>query len=317
MARLFGFVGNRADLGARVLELESKPLKVVAKGTTLGWGIGFYQAGEVLLRRRPIDERAEIDVASLAKDLRADVLIGHVRAATVGNLRTENTHPFRYRQWLFAHTGTVDGYGRLRDRVSESLPEFLRRNVRGDTDSELLFHLFLSFLHDAGQLGGGHVDPEATRAALRATLSLIDRLRAEDGGSNHDMNMLVTDGEHMVAMHHSATMGYRVIKGAPISSACSVTMHCDGSASPTWRRVASASLPPTSTRSRVDGRWRRPMRWSRSPARMIRRSNSADLTALALLATCSSSAPRGPTFATLTELPQEPRRPDGVVVDPS
>ena len=37
-------------------------------------------------------------------------MIGHVRAATVGNLRTENTHPFRYRQWLFAHTGTVDGY---------------------------------------------------------------------------------------------------------------------------------------------------------------------------------------------------------------
>ena len=55
MARLFGFVGNRADLGARVLELETKPLSVVAKGTTLGWGIGFYQAGEVLLRRRPID----------------------------------------------------------------------------------------------------------------------------------------------------------------------------------------------------------------------------------------------------------------------
>ena len=61
MARLFGFVGNRADLGARVLELETNPLNVVAKGTTLGWGIGFYQSGEVLLRRRPIDERQTMD----------------------------------------------------------------------------------------------------------------------------------------------------------------------------------------------------------------------------------------------------------------
>jgi hypothetical protein len=51
---------------------------------------------------------------------------------------------------------------------------------------------------------------------------------------------------------------------------------------------------------------------------MIRPSNSADFWPLALLAAaCSSSAPRGPTFATLTELPEEPRRPDGVVVDPS
>ncbi len=213
MARLFGFVGNRADLGARVLELENKPLTVVARGTTLGWGIGFYQAGEVLLRRRPIDERPEIDVSVLAKDLRADVLIGHVRAATVGNLRTENTHPFRYRQWLFAHTGTIDGVAPLRDRVSDSLPEFLRRNVRGDTDSELLFHLFLSFLHDTGHLATGPVDPSATRAAIGSTLSLIERLRAEEGSTNGGMNLLVTDGEHMVAVHNSASMGYRVIKG--------------------------------------------------------------------------------------------------------
>jgi hypothetical protein len=51
---------------------------------------------------------------------------------------------------------------------------------------------------------------------------------------------------------------------------------------------------------------------------MIRRSNSAEFWPLALLAAaCTSSAPRGPSFATLTELPEEPRRPDGVVVDPS
>src|SRR5258705_13940014 len=124
MARLFGFVGNRADLGAPVLELERDALKVAARGTTLGWGIGFYQAGEVLLRRRPIDERPVIDIAAIAKDLRADVLLGHVRAATVGNLRTENTHPFRYRQWLFAHTGTIDKFPRLSERLGESLPEF-------------------------------------------------------------------------------------------------------------------------------------------------------------------------------------------------
>jgi len=213
MARLFGFVGNRADLGAHVLEFESNALKVLAKGTTLSWGLGFYQAGEVLLRRRPIDDRSEIDVASLAKDLRTDVLVGHVRTATVGNLRTENTHPFRYRQWLFAHVGTVDGHATLRQRVSESLPDFLGRNVRGDTDSELLFHLFLSFLHDAGSLVDEPLDPSSTRAALRSTLSLVDRLCAEQGMTTGAMNLLVTDGEHMIALHAGARMAYRVITG--------------------------------------------------------------------------------------------------------
>jgi glutamine amidotransferase len=196
-----------------VFELEQRALTVRAKGVTLGWGLGFYQGGEVLLRRRPIDDKAAVDVASIAKDVRADVLLGHVRAATVGNLRTENTHPFRYRQWLFAHTGTIEGFPEIRERVVESIPEFLRRNVRGDTDSELLFHVFLSFLHDAGHLGGSGVDPGATRAALRSTLSLLARIREQEGDGTGAMNVLATDGEHMVGVHKSTQMAYRLIRG--------------------------------------------------------------------------------------------------------
>jgi glutamine amidotransferase len=98
MARMFGFIGNRADLGARVLELHKNVLRVRSTGEgPLGWGIGFYQSGEVLLRRRPIDDRAVIEMADAAGAVRTDVLIGHVRRATVGGLCTENTHPFRYR----------------------------------------------------------------------------------------------------------------------------------------------------------------------------------------------------------------------------
>ena len=107
MARLFGIIGNRPDLTARALAFEAEALRARSTGAPLGWGLGFYQGGEVLIRRRPIDERQELDVSGLAADVRADLLIGHVRHATVGALRTENTHPFRYRQWLYAQTGTV------------------------------------------------------------------------------------------------------------------------------------------------------------------------------------------------------------------
>ena len=83
MARLFGIIGNRPDLTARVLAFESEALRARSKGEPLGWGLGFYQGGEVLIRRRPIDERAELDVASLAADVRADLLLGHVDRKSV------------------------------------------------------------------------------------------------------------------------------------------------------------------------------------------------------------------------------------------
>src|ERR1700679_3863544 len=138
MARLFGIIGNRPDLAARVLACDAEALRARSKGSPLGWGLGFYQGGEVLMRRRPIDDRPVIDIPSLAADIPADLLVGHVRHATVGALRTENTHPFRYRQWLFAQAGTVSEFDQVRERLIASLPDFLRSGIRGDTDAEVL-----------------------------------------------------------------------------------------------------------------------------------------------------------------------------------
>jgi glutamine amidotransferase len=189
MARMFGFIGNRADLGARVLEANRSLLKARrTDGEPLGWGLGFYQSGEVLLRRRPIDDRAEIDLVEAAEDVRTDA-------------------------WLFAQTGTIVGFERLRSRLLESQPEFLRRNVRGETDSECFFYLFLSFLHDAGHLDDAHVQGDHVAAALRASIALVDRLSAEEGHAENSGDILVTNGEQLIAVNRSDSMVFRRWKG--------------------------------------------------------------------------------------------------------
>jgi predicted glutamine amidotransferase len=213
MARLFGLIGNRPDLVGHVLALESEALVARTRGSPLGWGIGFYQGGEVLMRRRPIDDREEIQPAKLAADVKADVLLGHVRSATVGALRTENTHPFRYRQWLFAQTGTLPHFDAIRERLVATVPEFLRGNVRGETDSEIVFHVFLSFLHDAGRLDDGSAAPGAVIDALKSSLAVIEGMAAEVGDVGEGTNLLVSNGETLFAVHRNAKMSYRVFSG--------------------------------------------------------------------------------------------------------
>jgi len=214
MARLIGIIGNRPDLAARVLAFESDALRARSKGTPLGWGLGFYQGGEVLMRRRPIDERPDIDIAKLAGDVRADLVVGHVRQATIGALRTENTHPFRYRQWLFAQTGTVSEFDQVRERLIASVPEFLRSGIRGDTDAEVVFHVFLSFLHDAGRLSDGPVEGPLVREALRSTLAVVDGMTSEVGSGAAQLNMMLSDGAELVAVHRSnAGMSLRTLSG--------------------------------------------------------------------------------------------------------
>lgn len=214
MARLFALIGNRSDLAGRVLASEAAVLKVrAAPGTNLGWGLGFYQGGEVLMRRRPIDDRSEIDVAKVAADARTDALLGHVRAPTVGTLRTENTHPFRYRQWLFAQTGTVSAFDTVRDRLLHTVPEFLRSGIRGETDAEVVFHVYLSFLHDQGRLNDDVVEPQIIVEAVRQTVAVVDGMVAEIGAEPPAFNLMVTNGHAVVALHRNERMAVRTFVG--------------------------------------------------------------------------------------------------------
>ena len=149
-----------------------------------GWGLGFVQAGDVLLQKRPRADTKEVDLYGLAKDLRADALVGCVGLSRDGNIAAEDSDPFRFRSWLFGSVGHVSepGFSAVRERLLESVPDFLRRNIRGKSPSEHIFHLFLAFLHDAGILDAASPAPAAVQRALRHSLAFLDRLLS--GGSD-------------------------------------------------------------------------------------------------------------------------------------
>lgn len=211
MARLFGVIGNRTDLLGPVLVSEAAALRVNSTGVPLGWGIGFYQGGEVLMRRRPSDDRDSLLAHEIAGDIRADMIVGHVRNATVGALRPENTHPFRYGEWLFAQTGTVNSFSEVRARLVESVPEFLRAGIRGESDAEVVFHVFLAFLHDGGKIAQAPIARACE--ALRSTYALVDSVGTEVGAGPVALNIIVANGEYLVGANRGSPMAYKVISG--------------------------------------------------------------------------------------------------------
>src|SRR5688572_18929077 len=109
MSRVIALIGNRPDVCALVMQKYAPLMRVEAQGEPLGWGVGLYQHGEALLRRRPMDDRQVIEIAALGTTP-ADLLLAQIRTPTVGGLRTENTPPFRYRDWMFAQRGTIENF---------------------------------------------------------------------------------------------------------------------------------------------------------------------------------------------------------------
>lgn len=221
MGRLIGFMANRSD---RILEAILEERAAVGETPTedaQAWGVGFYQGGEILHRKRPQRGADPVRWQDIVGGIRSDAVLVHLRRATVGDYRGENTHPFRMRQWLFAHRGTVHGFAAMQDALLEPMPDFLRRNIRGSTDSEHVFHAFLSFLHDRDGLDAPDVDDSVVLAALRSTLSLIDRLASEIGAPKAGLGMIISNGRSMYVVRRGEPVHFveRTLPGEARSSA--------------------------------------------------------------------------------------------------
>ena len=208
MGRLIGYVANRSDRLAAALHQERKAVTPPPATTPTGWGLGFYQNGEVLHKKRPQLDPKGFDWEQVAHDVHSDCVVLHLRQPTVGDFRTANTHPFRMRRWLFAHTGTLSRFEAIEDAIRDSLPDFLARNVRGATDSELFFHVILSFLHDHGQLDQQEADPVAVAKSIRSAISLVDRLGAEVRAEPSTLNSVLTNGNVLFGIRRGGPMAY-------------------------------------------------------------------------------------------------------------
>jgi predicted glutamine amidotransferase len=161
------------------------------------WGLGYAQGGDVLLVRTPKASDKPVDLAAPLADIATDCAIAiAVRDETMRG--TDNTPPFRFRRWMFAQTGQLE-LESVTPRLLDHVPEYLRRNIKGRTASELVFHLFLAMLHDEGAVDEPNVPPPSTRRALAATLKLVAAEQARAGVAATPFgNIALSNGRSMV-----------------------------------------------------------------------------------------------------------------------
>jgi predicted glutamine amidotransferase len=199
MTSLFGCSCNQPQRLAEALT----PVRdlLVSKAPVARWGLGYIQGGEVLLSRTPRTSSADIDFYNAIEPLISDYIIAH-SSTKDGLTGTVNTQPFRFRRWLFAATDSalIDGFGRVLPRIHEHIPDFLRRNIKGKAPAESIFHVFLSFLHDAGNIDDSNLPTDATRLAIRATLALLSGAMTKAGASGKLGNLALSNGRSMLAV---------------------------------------------------------------------------------------------------------------------
>ncbi len=168
-----------------------------------GWGIAFFEGRGVRLFLDPQPSIAS-PIAELVRHypIRSLNVIAHIRKATRGDVRLENTHPFQRelwgRYWIFAHNGNLVDYVPALD--GRFLPV-------GCTDSEAAFCEILQRLGE--RFPDGEPAAETLHQALRELAIAIS--------AHGEFNFLLSNGEHLFA-HASSRLAY-IIRQAPFALA--------------------------------------------------------------------------------------------------
>lgn len=160
-----------------------------------GFGVGWYGKREQPGLFRSIRPAwNDFNLRDLAANIESRLFLAHVRATSLATVQETNCHPFRYDNWLFVHNGEIFDVEKLRrDLLMSVAPEFFG-NIQGTTDSELMFHLALSF--------GLQDDPPVALARMAEFIEHVGR--AHGVTESLWMTVGVTDGQTLYGVRYAS-----------------------------------------------------------------------------------------------------------------
>src|SRR5436305_5086203 len=111
-----------------------------------GFGVGWYGAQATPAVFRSVEPAwNDRNLRELSGHVTSGLVFAHIRASTGTAVQQTNCHPFRHGGWLWMHNGFVDGFPAVKRDLMLALDPSLYAFLEGQTDSELLFFLALTF----------------------------------------------------------------------------------------------------------------------------------------------------------------------------
>lgn len=144
------------------------------------------------------------NLKAIAPKIKSQCLFAHVRAASFGDISEANCHPFQRGRFLMMHNGSIEGFDQIKRKIRARLSDATYGWVRGQTDSEHFFGLFL----DRMQAHGDNWGVTQIADALQDAINQIEALKREGNIEGTTwLNTVVTDGRHMVATRFASKVG--------------------------------------------------------------------------------------------------------------
>ena len=184
---------DRASVGLQRLAVEHKD----------GWGVARFD-GKIPHVETSVAAAHECErFDALMQETSTTSLLAHIRLASVGTVHEHNTHPFFANGWAFMHNGTLANFAASRASLEAEIDPAWRRWMKGDTDSERCFALFLTYLK-----GSTNVELSEVSRALVRVMNVAGAIcdRGAEGSKRSAMNFIVSDGKRLIATRRGRTL---------------------------------------------------------------------------------------------------------------
>jgi glutamine amidotransferase len=160
-----------------------------------GFGVGWYGLGATPGIFHSVEPAwNDRNLRELAQQIESPLVFAHIRASSGTPVQQTNCHPFRHGRWLWMHNGLIREFREVKRDLVLAVDPSLYPSIEGSSDSELFFHLALTF--------GLEDDPPA---AVEAAVGLIEEIGRRHG-VEHPIQMTVatTDGATIWAFRYSS-----------------------------------------------------------------------------------------------------------------
>jgi len=173
-----------------------------------GFGVGWYAQQAplpcVFTSLKPAWN--DPNLRNLSEEVRSPLIFAHIRAAgPFSSVNEAACHPFKAGRFLFAHNGLVGNFAHIRRPLLASLNEYAFGITleHACIDSVVAFGIFLTELgvtSDEDAMDERTADSLCT--ALSRTVLRLTQAAAEHGPEESLLNLMVTDGQRIVACRY-------------------------------------------------------------------------------------------------------------------
>jgi len=183
MCRLFGLIANK-EVNVEFSFLKADlSFKKLSKRNPHGWGIGYYENDNAMIRKQPIPLYKSKIMQEIVRSIKSEIFVSHVRYKSQGKIKVEDTHPFKYDNWIFAHNGNID----IRAKLLECLNSKFKNIIKGETDSEVYFYWLMQNIEEKNDIFEG----------IEESISFIQSNK-RDGTSS--LNFILINKEKLIAL---------------------------------------------------------------------------------------------------------------------